>query len=225
MRSKSRPRRHTPDVVVVGQAPIMQINVYDQLITLTRRTPSGAWMSYPVDASALASTLAHAPLYQSGLLALNTLAVGWLHGQPYQVGYSPAQVATLATPTHQYTIPLPPLVVGTSATHAFCWALPGPISEGSPLFLPPFPNIHSTGGICWGDVAPPAPFTPGNVLAAFLGSNFNAHLANEKSRAYPVSVIAHWERLAAEQATSYPEDDLIPSHRTLGWLIGGWPWR
>lgn len=206
----------------------MELRFYDKLILMTRRE-RGQWTSYPVTADALASQLARVPV-TSGLLPFGALASGRLGGEPFVVVYEPARIATLATPQRSYTVPVPPLLVAGCGRQyrIFAVSVPTQPTESTlPLYVPPFPNAYDDGRICWGSVGqlPEAGRQIRQVLKLFLEESFfNAHVANEKSRKYPTSVIALWQELDAAQATEYPLDDLIPATVRLDWLLGGGPW-
>lgn len=232
-RRSTHPRR--PDVAVVDGTPLAQITIYEQITLLTRRNGS-TWRQYPISPDALARVLGSVPS-ASGLLPPDTLGSGHIAGAPFYVVYVPPHTRTLhmaganggaATP---YTLPLPPLVWAGHGTDYRIWALDipeRPDRTGVPLMRAPFPNVFPSGGICWGtsDPVPPAsPATLDRVLALFLEqSNFNLHLANGKSVAFPNSVVAQWQHLIDAGADAYPRDDLIPAECALGWLLSGAPW-
>jgi hypothetical protein len=96
------------------------------------------------------------------------------------------------------------------------------------LYQAPFPNTYQNGGICWGEVTTLKDATPATLLPTlrlFLeGSLFNNHVANEKSSRRPGSILALYDDLVAEQADSYPLDDLLPVGASLVWLLSGGAW-
>lgn len=255
-RRSLRPRKL--DVVVAGEGePLMRLDIYEGMILVTRRTEfrsngqqgvraRGRWTRYPIAAQALARQLggiAHA----NGLLPLGTLADGAVGGLPFWVRYIPPRVITLHVPKHQYRFRTPPLVWGGCGANYRIFALGTddyPQSEQLPLYVAPFPNTYNTGDICWGDVQRPKA-TATNLdatLDTFLqASYFNLHVADKKSRRYPVSVLALYTALheeskarAIEQGTlgvdaavpdearvPYPLDDLTRTHYTLSYLTSG----
>lgn len=224
------PRPARPDTVVIGGTPLMEVRIYETTVLVTRRTAHGGWRSYPVKPEALAQTLARVPA-SSGLLPAGTLAAGTIAGAPFLVTYVPPAVRSVQTSQRMYRIPTPPLVIGGCGRDWRVFALATeayPADMALPLFVAPFPNCYRDGRICWGDVAgvPEASGkTVGTVRRLFLEeSAFNGHVANGKSVAYPVSVLAQWDALEAAGAEAYPLDDMIPAECQLSWLIGGGPW-
>jgi PRTRC genetic system protein B len=95
--------------------------------------------------------------------------------------------------------------------HGNGWTPPGDTS----LFVAPVPNI--SGSVCHGNVPfPPATTkTIWQAVNLFFESGFNNHLDNGKSKKYPDSILRMWRVLHRAKATSYPEDDLLPAHKTL----------
>lgn len=226
-RPRRRPRLHTPDVVVVEGDPLMQINIYDRIVLVTQRR-GRHWVSHPVSPEALAQELAQVP-QTSGLLPAGTLASGRIRGKAFLAVADPARVVTMATPQRRYTIPIPPLVVAGCGDDYRIWALPSDkLIEPTPLCVAPFPNCYDDGRICWGSAGGRPAATAATirkVLKLFLEESlFNAHVANGKSRTYPVSILAMWDKLDKAKTKTYPLDDLVSTQRTLGWLAKGGPW-
>jgi hypothetical protein len=151
------------------------------------------------------------------------------------VRWLPAGISVLraATATEIYRIPLPPLVWAGCDTDYRVFALGAdglafPTNANQPLYVAPLPNTYTNGSICWGsaDARPEASHT--GLCAAwriFEESAFNAHVANGKSKAFPNSVLAMWDRLQRDETTAYPLGDLVTTGRTLGWLCAGGPWE
>lgn len=225
-----RVRPPRPDIVVAGDTPpLAQLTIYPSLVLLSRRDAHGRARSHPISPDALGQVLGKVPT-SSGLLPPNTLATGTINGTPYYVLWLPPVKRTLHTPDRDYTIPCPPLVWAGHGSDYRVWAL-GQSSypqREQPLYDPPFPNSYRHGSICWGDVeARPqaSPKTLLKVFGLFIESYFNLHVANNKSVAYPVSVLARWQQLVESKAKAYPLDDLMPAERSLGWLVGGGPWK
>jgi PRTRC genetic system protein B len=233
-RDRSRAARR-PDVVVTNGTPLAQITIYEQLTLLTRRN-GPTWRQYPISPDALARVLGSVPS-ASGLLPPHTLGTGHVAGAPFYVVYVPPHTRTLRLAgngtgaSQAYTLPLPPLVWAGHGTDYRIWALDTPdrpSNTHTPLMRAPFPNVFADGRICWGssESAPPAsPASLDRVLTLFLEqSNFNLHLANGKSVAFPNSVVAHWQHLIEGGDEAYPLDDLMPAEYALGWVLAGSPW-
>ena len=224
-------RRPTPDVQISGDTlPLAQITIYEQLVLYCRRA-GAVWRQYPIDADALTAALSNLPQH-SGLLPAGTLGVGQVHGVPFAVRHVPAHTVTLLIDVPVRTalkVALPPLIWAGCGTDYRIFALADDtaLTVSTPLCVPPFPNTYADGRICWGTSDPrPAAraATLDAVLQLFLtGSAFNTHVAGQKSRTFPASVLAMWEQVAAA-GTAYPLDDLLPSAITLGQLVEGRAW-
>lgn len=224
------PKRHIrprpPDVAVLGEQPIAELKIYESAVIFTRRDQK-SWRQYPVEPDQIASLLGKLPS-ASGLLPPLTLGNGIKNGAPFYVVYVPAHTARVQLPNDRsYTIPLPPLIWCGCKRDYRVWALSTDSypDRDQPLYKAPFPNCYTHGGICWGNVSA-IPEATTKTLAAvrklFLEeSAFNAHVADHKSVAFPVSVIARWQALEESGADAYPLDDLMPSERSLFWALSG----
>lgn len=221
-------RRPSPNVVVTDtRKPLGQILFYEELVLYTRF--DGARIrQYPIAPDAIAQTLGQIP-HSSGLLTPNTLATGVIHGVPFFVQYIAPHERTLHMPDRSYSFCLPPLVLAGRGKDYFIWALG---EESFPqadqaLFNPPFPNTYEDGRICWGTSDPRPDASPtglARTFTIFAESHFNLHVANAKSTAFPVSIVALWRQLDEAKAEHYPLDDLQATRYTLSWLIAGGPW-
>lgn len=219
--------------MLLDTPPDLQLDIYPNLVVLTRRLQGGGWRSYPVDPAAVAQTLGKLP-QSAGLLPPNTLTTGLIGGLPFYVVYlPPRQVClTIAIGVDEapYTIMTPPLVWG-GCQHAYrIYALNQdghPTDPSLPLCHAPFPNVYEDGGICWGDADARPEAAPGTLEAAlqlFLrGSRFSFHVAGKKSRRWAANIVAHYADLLPDE--TYPLDDLIPMGQPLDWLLSGEAWR
>lgn len=226
------PKRHIgprpPDVAIVGETPLAELRIYESAVLFTRREGK-SWRQYSVEPDQIAQLLGKLPS-ASGLLPKHTLGNGIKNGAPFFVTYIPAHAARLQMPNNRiYTIPLPPLVWCGHRRDYRIWALGTDAypDRDVPLYKAPFPNCYTSGGICWGNVGqiPEATTkTIGMVARLFLAeSEFNLHVADGKSVAFPNSVVARWQQLEASGAEAYPLDDLMPAECSLFWaLSGGW---
>jgi PRTRC genetic system protein B len=224
------PKRHigprTPDVAILGETPLAELRIYESAVLLTRRDGK-SWRQYPIEPDQLAQLLGKLPS-ASGLLPAHTLGNGIKNGAPFYVVYVPAHRARLQMPQGRtYTIPLPPLVWCGERRNYRVWALGTSAypDRDLPLYKAPFPNCYADGRICWGNVGqiPEATTkTISQVRRLFLEeSEFNLHVADGKSVAFPVSVVARWQQLETSGAESYPLDDLMPSECSLFWALSG----
>lgn len=86
----------------------------------------------------------------------------------------------------------------------------------------PLPNVMQDGKVCWGMIPPPRATaqTIGEAWRLFVGSTFNNHVANAKSRRHPADVRALLKELAAEgEAARYPPDDLVRQSEAGGMTL------
>lgn len=215
-----------PDVALLGEQPLAELRIYESAVLFTRRDGK-SWRQYPVEPDQIAQLLGKLPS-ASGLLPPLTLGTGIKQGAPFYVVYVPAHRARLQMPNERvYSIPLPPLVWCGHRRKYCVWALGTEAypDRDTPLLKAPFPNCYTDGSICWGNVSqiPEATTkTIGQVAKLFLEeSEFNLHVANGKSLAYPSSVVAQWQQIEANKAESYPLDDLMPAECSLFWALSG----
>jgi hypothetical protein len=224
------PKRHIgprpPDVAIIGEQPLAELRIYESVVLFTRRD-GPSWRQYPVAADQIVSLLGKLPS-ASGLLPRNTLGNGIKNGAPFYVVYIPAHRARLQMPGRIYTIPLPPLIWCGCRRDYRVWALGTDAypDRDVPLYKAPFPNCYTAGGICWGNVRQQIPEattkTIGQVRTLFLEeSEFNLHVTDHKSLAFPVSVVARWQDLETSGAERYPLDDLMPAECSLFWALSG----
>lgn len=222
-------RRPRPDVVAIGAQPIAQLIIYEDLVLYTRRE-GGMFRQYPVAPEAIAHALSNVPSV-TGLLPEGALGAGLVAGRPFLVLHVPPHRATLhLADGTDYTLPLPPLIIAGCGDDYRIWALATSErpTETTPLMVAPFPNCYDSGAICWGSSDARRPASAASLLPTltlFLeGSQFNLHLANGKSRAFPTSVIAQWQALVTAGAEVYPLDDLVAAESTLGAVLSGRIW-
>lgn len=219
-----------PEVLVVQGEPLAALFVYQDLCLLQRRHKNGVWCGHPVAPDEVARVLGRVPL-TSGLLPEHCLAYGRHNGQAFYAVWVPPRTATLRTPERDYTLPLPALVWAGHGQDYRIWALASPdrpTAGWEPLMHAPFPNCYTDGRICWGNTelrSSASPETLPRVLKLFLeDSFFNAHVMQGRSRRFPVSVLAQWDVLVEERATTYPLDDLCPTGLTLEQVCSGAVW-
>lgn len=219
--------------MLLDAPPEAQLDIYPNLVVLTRRDRGGGWRSYPVNPDAIAQVLGRIP-QSSGLLPPHTLSTGLLDGAAFYVVYVPPRSQTLTVAVGDkdatYTIITPPLLwTGRGRTyHIYALNVEGyPVRVDLALCRAPFPNVYDDGSICWGDSDPRPEAAPATIMAAldlFLaGSRFNFHIAGNKSKRRPTNVVGVYADLLPGEP--YPLDDLVTSGRSLGWLIGGGPWQ
>jgi hypothetical protein len=117
--------------------------------------------------------------------------------------------------------PLPGLVIFGGGCRYWIWAVKDEhLNPQREIFRCPLPNVTQDASICWGPLKPPqaSPRTIMRAFGLFIGSSFNNHAANEKSKKFPEDCRLMLKELAdpAQSAEGpihgpglkYPVDDL-----------------
>ena len=206
------------------QKRLARVDVYEESLLLTRYTVEGRPATcFEVDPRDLAAAFAGQPL-QTGLLPPGCLWYGRVGGYETVGVYIAPQMHTLrCADGATYNVPLPGLVFSGSGTVYYVWAVKAyPTQESERLFHAPLPNVYTDGKICPGNVAFPVCSlqTIRRAVAAFLESEFNNHLVNEKSRLHKNDVREMWAELAVVY-DSYPLEDLMMTPYKLGQAMQG----
>jgi hypothetical protein len=117
-----------------------------------------------------------------------------------------------ASPAVEYSripVPLPGLVWFGHGTSYFIFAVKTEtLQPYQEIYRVPLPNTYADGSICWGAVKPER-MTAASLFKAydlFMGTTFNNHLANAKSKSEPEDVRVVLRGL---WASGYPVDDLV----------------
>lgn len=226
LRGRPRPLRQT---MVIDRMPRVQIAIFDDCIYLTRQH-GPAWVTYPISAEDLAAAVGKLPT-TSGLLPPNTLGTGTVNGQRFYVQYvAPRNVALrIAGQRAPCVIQTPPLIWAGCGQDYRIFALNtlDRPEAGTPLSHAPFPNTYDQGGICWGSTDPRGDAGLDTMLPALElyleGSFFNSHIAQQRSRRKPRSVMALYRSLGTDRP--YPLDGLVPAAHDLGWRLSGRAWQ
>ena len=115
------------------------------------------------------------------------------------------------------SVPIPVTVMVGVGMQYFLWAVPNNFSPDSYLCHAPFPNIHNTGSICWGQNTPPKAQHRHAEAAwrLFFGSQFNGDLANGKSVKFEGDVRRMLAQVARKKLEEYPESDLVRTNHSL----------
>ena len=122
----------------------------------------------------------------------------------------------LAGEIDRIRVPLPGLVWFGIATSYWIWAVKTEtLQPHQEIYRAPLPNIYADGSICWGQVKPER-MTAATFFKAyelFMGSTFNNHLANAKSKGQREDVRVMLRDLARAPYDTrpevYPVDDLM----------------
>lgn len=194
---------------------------------IQKKTDKG-WTEYPVQPEDVAAALAREVTFNTGLLNPNTLCVIAKGPTRLVVEHRPRQKSAiwLEGAENPVRIPLPDLLLlrvtrSNRQPDYQLWAVKErPASFDCPLFVAPFPNIYSHGGICWGTVKRPQ----GNLLegadltadwSQILGSRFGSHNVRGRSQAHPDDIRKQYLDLEKRRSRVYPKKDLVDARRTL----------
>jgi hypothetical protein len=138
--------------------------------------------------------------------------------------------------THQWTVPLPGLVVVATQGRIGLAAVQGAErpTAATAVFNPPFPNtgtisrggFRSRGDVCLGSARLPGAIGPdslGEVWATYVGSTFNAHMTEGKSASYPEDIRGLLLALHEQGGEVFPEAELVAEAPIrLEEFIGSW---
>ncbi len=202
------------------QLPRLRLDFFDTALIMTRREENGQTTSYPVAVQELVSACTEITL-ASGFLPPNTLFWKQQAGKMTLGLFVPARRWQVRTEKKTYQIPMPPLVfVGHGRSYSIYAVKKRPLSERTPLYHVPAPNVFNDGGICRGNT--PFPICSALNMAQALtlfweGSFFNSHLSQGKCRTEAKDVRKLWRRLDGKKRFALSE--LVPMNKSLLQLI------
>lgn len=199
----------------------LRLDFYDDLIDVTKFEQGQARNRFVADPLDVAQAIGEVPV-ASGLLPEGVLFWGRREGEERIGLWVPPGVHEVEVHLSGWstvTIPLPGLVwIGQGKRYTLlALADEGRPNEASQLYRPPLPNV-SDNGICAGSVSFPVATvaTMPQAWQAFIGSGFNNHLANGKSRKYQADdILRMWRVLDRAGADQYPVGDLVPVGKQL----------
>lgn len=208
---------------------VARVTIHDGYARVETKGKGGN-VSKPVTVDSLALALAGIPM-SSGVLPRNTLFYTTV-GADVRLGvYAPPAIHSVQTPSQQYLIPLPGLIL---AGYKTTWELYAVASNGdfvewpdaqTRLYYPPMPNVFNNATICQGDMSFPD-CTTDNIWQVFrelvMGSYFTGHIVNGRCVSAPQNIFDLWQRLDQDtNALSFPNSELVPmKDMTLGDLAG-----
>jgi hypothetical protein len=192
------------------------------------------WSEYVVDAEAVRQVLAGTPV-TSGLLAPNTLATGYLDGQPFYVTLIAPRKVKVATAggraeAREWVFVTPPIVWAgwqdryrIFALHQKDLVKGWPKHAGIPLYLAPFANTYNSGDICWGTGTRPGSAELLAMDKAFTvyaeESYFINQAGSSPSKQFGGEITRLYATLGGRKA--YPCDDLKTQGKTLAYVLSG----
>jgi hypothetical protein len=186
------------------------------------RTPTAF---YSVDSAKVAQVLAADmpdPVFDTLLLGDDILRVYQKGAKRVVFSYRAPQLTGvwLEGQEDALQVPMPGLILAriteddrdSSNKYAICAVSRRP-QLGTKVYRAPFPNSSAT-GVCWGTVAKPQasdaqPYEMAQDWIAFLGSKFNNHTVNEKSKKFKSDVRELLKELNATKAKKFPNADLV----------------
>ena len=219
--------------------PRLVLAFYDGGVVLQKPTPDGGTTAYPVDPAQVQQAFARAPVC-SPILPANVLCWGRVRGGDAFTWWRPPAKETLLVEvddlTHQWTIPLPGLVLVCAQRHIGLAAVKGRErpAAATAVFSAPFPNtgtisgggFRSRGDVCLGSARLPRSIGPDSfeaVWRSYVGSTFNAHMSQGKSASCPDDVRGLLLSLHEQGGEVFPEEELVsdaPIH--LEEFIASW---
>lgn len=184
---------------------------------LFRYQESGRWCSKFVTIDDVAKSLANIES-DSGWLGAGILRTGRSQRGNWFVYTAPAQKMSLLLtdetdrveePVHNVPIPAT-VLIGVGHAYFLYAVADDVVTPASKLYHAPFPNVYGHHRICWGNNAHPVASVAAapQVWRLFFATPFNAHLANEKSKAYQKNVNEQLRQVAGRK--KYPVADLVP---------------
>ncbi|HFE67598.1 MAG TPA: hypothetical protein ENJ93_10080 [Chloroflexi bacterium] len=210
------------------QYPRLRLDFYSTAVLMSRWEDDGPFgklrasriTAYPVSIHDVVSACANVEL-SSGLLPPNTLFWKQQANQMTLGIYVPARRWRVQTTERDYHLPMPPFIfVGNGSAYKIFAAKKRPVNEHDVVYHAPCPNVHSSGGICQGNVPFPA-CSPRNIQTALTlfmeGSYFNADLSSGKCQSYPDDVRRLWAELDGRKR--FPLSQLAPAQKSLWSLV------
>jgi len=202
------------------QWPRLRLDFYDTAVLLSRWEEDGSLLTHPVSVHDVVSACTRVAL-SSGMLPANTLFWGQQANTTTLGIYVPARRWRLQTAERRFHLPMPPFVfVGSGTAYKIFAVKKRSSGEADSLYHAPCPNVHTTGGICQGNVPFPdcSPQTIQAALKLFMeGSLFNADLSRGKCRSYPDDVRQLWAEL--DGRPRFPLSELMPTQSRLRALL------
>lgn len=214
--------KEAPDAPV---QPRLVLAFYDGGVILQKSTPGGTTTAYPVDPAHVQQAFSRAPVC-SPILPANVLCWARVRGGDAFVWWRPPATEDLLVEVdgviHEWTVPLPGLVVVGADQHLGLAAVKGNTrpQPASPVFSAPFPNTgtvsgggyRSRGDVCLGSARLPRSIGPDGfeaVWTTYVGSTFNSHMAEGKSASHPEDVRALLLDLHEQGGAVFPEEELV----------------
>lgn len=223
-------------MAAIQEQPKLQLNFYSYGIVLRKQTDQEGFTEYAVDPEQLAHAVGIKQHLETGLLTPNTLYVGASATSRTIVEYRPPELTGifLEGTEKPVRVPMPGMVMirtvtGKYPTYGIFAVSERPVSMDAKLYLPPLPNMHSGGQVCWGNVRR----VPKNALKSielaqdwklYLGSAFNNHAVQGKSKKHPKDVRLMLVEVENEGLPEYPVNDLTCDttlDKFLGRLMNG----
>lgn len=163
----------------------------------------------------------------SGWIEPGVIRCGYCAEGDWFIFHADAQAKTIRVrmengKARKLALPIPPTVMIGIGRRYYLFAVPGELSLNRVLAEAPFPNIHDSGLICWGQNSVPKAHHrfARTTWTLFFDSLFNGDLANGKSKKHESDVRKMLAEVARQKLERYPVDDLLAKHHyTLEGLV------
>jgi hypothetical protein len=209
----------------LSEPPQLVLQFFSYGILMRKALDNGGYCEYPVDAAHIAQALAAKVRFDTGLLGSDVLLVRREGLRELVAGYRCPQMTGiwLEGSTEPVRVPLPGLVLlrlktGNSFQFQLFAVKRRPTAMTVSLYNAPLPNVYSSGGICWGNIAHAD--SNGTSLTAdwqrLLGTPFGNLSVGGKSQQHRHDIRDLLLKLAAEGKRRYPTRDLVAVQKTLG---------
>lgn len=215
---KNEKHRRSPFSLIRGPR---SLEIFNSQYVLCTRTGNSETYKFLSPASVNAA-FRNAPI-DTGWLPPNIIRCGSTPKADFALLFLPSQKHTIQVEAdrggrmQELTLTLPAFIfLGFGRTYSL-WAIKGnKPSASAQLFHAPLPNIFGNDAICWGSNRPPRASTTtlNQAWQLFISSPFNGHAATGKAKNYRNDV-RPLLRAVAKQKSQFPNDELLPTHRTL----------
>lgn len=189
-----------------------------------------SWQSTPVDNHTVSKSIREPEVAaafshigsDSGYLQNGVIRVGNnSQGAWFVFVKKPAKYTIEIIGKGKMTIPVPLLVlIGAKGLFNIYAIAAKEFSPDAIAYNAPFPNVNSTGWICWGTGNKPPKATANKaneVMDLFFKSPFNNDLRNGKSKSCPDDITLKYPLITNKD--QYPVKDLVSMNRSIGRVI------
>jgi PRTRC genetic system protein B len=188
-------------------------------VTHHENSPPTLEAGIPADPASIRAALDH--------LAPNRNSSGWIHPR---LLFTHPKCRIWWLKSHRRTIPLkgafssyshrpllhPNLVFCVRKGHLSVFAIKGPPSPSSPLFMAPYPNVGADGSVCLGNNPKPTKHTPEKWEELFFETNFTHTNATKLCLGNPNDL---FKTISNPKTKRFPTSKLLPLNIKLENLV------